>query len=226
MKKISFLFVGFLLQFIALAQNNEQTYDELILTVKQRQLELGKAYKNADSTKQKDSIIQVAQFYVYKTIVNDFFKHWYGTSWAFYGQTRTPKVGSIACGYFVTTVLYDVGFDIPRVEWAQLASEVFIKRFSTDIKRFKNKPIANVKNYVLNKSNGLYIVGLDYHVGFIFKYNNTVKFVHSSYYKPNIGVLSEDFEGHNPLDDSSYVVVGKILNNTTMIKWLTQTKIK
>ncbi|MFZ4797638.1 MAG: hypothetical protein ACOYMA_09100 [Bacteroidia bacterium] len=107
-----------------------------------------------------------------------------------------------------------------------LASEVFIKKFSNDIKRFRNEPIGNIKNYILNKSNGLYIVGLDCHVGFIFKYNDTVKFIHSNYYKPDIGVMSENFEGNNPLDDSSYVVIGKILSKANIINWLVQSKIK
>lgn len=223
-KKVQILFLAFVIPFLVLAQNSLKTYDELILSVHQKQLELGNIYKKTSSIKQKDSIIHMAEFYIFKTIANEFFTQWYGTPWSFYGQTRIPKYGSIACGYFVTTVLYDAGFDIPRVEWAQLASEVFIKRFSEDIKRFRNEPIENIKNYVLKKSNGLYVVGLDCHVGFVFKYNNTVKFIHSNYYQPEIGVMSQDFEGSNPLDDSSYVVLGKILSKSAMIKWLTHSK--
>lgn len=225
-KKVIIFLLGFFIQIFVFAQNNLKTYEELISSVHQKQIELGVIYKKTHSIKLQDSIIDAAQFYIYKTIVNEFFNHWYGTSWSFYGQTRIPKYGSIACGYFVTTILYDAGFDIPRVEWAKLASEVFIKKFSRDIKRFRNEPIENIKNYALNKSNGLYIVGLDCHVGFVFKYNDTVKFIHSNYYEPEIGVMSQDFEGNNPLDNSSYVVLGKILDKDALIKWLNQSKFK
>ncbi|MES2654400.1 MAG: hypothetical protein V4620_02370 [Bacteroidota bacterium] len=224
MKKLIVFFL--LIAFTKVSYTQNLSYDSLLREVKQQQVVLGNYYKKAVTVKSKDSIIACAQFYILRTIANNFFNHWYGTRWSFYGQTRIPKQGSIACGYFVTTVLYDAGFKIPRVQWAQLASEVFIKRFSTDIKRFRDEPIENIKKYVADKSNGLYIVGLDCHVGFILKYNNTIQFIHSSYYNNGMGVVAQDLAGHNPLDDSHYVVIGKILDNKSIIQWLLQAQIK
>ncbi|MFZ4797639.1 MAG: hypothetical protein ACOYMA_09105 [Bacteroidia bacterium] len=120
-KKVIIFLLGFFIQNFVLAQNNLKTYEELISSVHQKQMKLGVIYKKTHSIKRQDSIIEVAQFYLYKTIINEFFTQWYGTSWSFYGQTRIPKFGSIACGYFVTTILYDAGFDIPRVEWAKFS---------------------------------------------------------------------------------------------------------
>ena len=47
-----------------------------------------------------------------ETIHNGIPGYWIGTVWDFNGVTRTPKQGAIACGYFVTNVLTDLGFKI------------------------------------------------------------------------------------------------------------------
>src|ERR1700741_5295000 len=48
---------------------------------------------------------------------------WYGTPWGFYGTTEEPGQGTIACGYFVTTVLRDAGCSLQRIKLAQYPSE-------------------------------------------------------------------------------------------------------
>src|ERR1700748_3437814 len=39
--------------------------------------------------------------YLFKLVDEDIYNYWAGTPWDFYGTTRQPKTGSIACGYFV-----------------------------------------------------------------------------------------------------------------------------
>lgn len=110
----------------------------------------------------KDSVIDTARKFLLNTIGNDVFPYWYGTPWDFNGHTKIPQQGAIACGYFVTTVLLDAGFNIPRIKWAQLASEVFIKKLaSNNLQRFSNKPISEIEEYLRNIEPGLYVVGLD-----------------------------------------------------------------
>ncbi len=122
-------------------------------------------YENSNSIK-KDSIILDARNYLIHTMATELFPYWYGTKWDFNGTTRIPRKGRIACGYFVTNVLTDVGFNIPRIKWAQSASEVFIKKLANNkVKRFTNEQIANVEKYLINSGNGLYLVGLDNHTG-------------------------------------------------------------
>ncbi len=166
------------------------------------------------------SIINFSRSYIFETITNDIFNYWYGTPWDFNGQTRIPGQGTIACGYFVTGVLSDAGFNVPRVAWAQLASEVFIRKLTTDVKVFSNKPIEEVKAYVEKRPDGLYIVGLDTHVGFIYMKNDTIKFVHSNYYQPSIGVMAQDFETDNPLNDSKYRVLGRLFDEQMIRNWI------
>ncbi|MBI3239456.1 MAG: hypothetical protein HYZ43_11555 [Flavobacteriia bacterium] len=196
-----------------------ETYPELIALVKKKQTEIKAAYLKADST-ERDSIIVVAQDYLLKTITTDFFNHWYGTEWDFNGTTRTPREGKIACGYFITTVLSDAGFKIPRVYWAQQASEYYIKRMTSDIKRYSNVSIEKVMTYFQGREDGLYVVGLDSHVGFVYKRGKKLQFVHASYYNPKEGVKSENLDSKNPLSQSEYRVIGRILDKEMVRKWI------
>src|SRR6188474_3208784 len=47
-------------------------------------------------------------------IRDSLFTCWLGTPWDFYGTTQTPGKGKIACGYFVTTLLRDMGASVNR----------------------------------------------------------------------------------------------------------------
>ena len=204
------------------AQHNTaiaQPYDSLKAEMARTRLAYQSAYRNATAPV-KDSLITEARNYLLHKITGDMFQHWYNTPWAFYGNTRKPQCGTIACGYFVTTVLKDAGFNIPSTAWAQLASETMILKLTPAVKRFSNKPIDEFESSFTSKPDGLYIVGLDCHVGFISKVNGQLQFTHSSYYKPEVGVLSENLKGHNPLNDSKYRVLGEILHSDMVVKWI------
>ena len=181
----------------------------------------------ASNTLEKDSIIQTARNYLIDKVADELFPYWYGTQWDFNGTTRTPKKGTIACGYFVTNTLTDIGFDIPRIKWAQSASEVFIKKLAPQqLKRFSNKSIGVVKGYLLQSGNGLYLVGLDSHTGYIYVNNGSVRFIHADYFEPEKGVVSEKLDSHSPIFYSSYRVIGKLFSDEMVTKWITKRPIR
>ena len=194
-------------------------YSELKESVEQKRQAFLKQYNASDD---KNKVIAEAQYYLLETITTDFFDQWYGTEWDFNGTTHEPRKGKIACGYFITTVLEDAGFKIPRTKWAQQASEYYITRMSSDIKRFSNASVSKVKDYFLNRPDGLYIVGLDNHVGFVHKEGTDVSFTHASYYNPKIGVQTEQLDGENPFSKSGYRVVGRLLDTEMVRKWIVQ----
>lgn len=188
-------------------------------TEKERSLYATQYVKNKNNPAAQEKILIQATNFLLKDI-DQYFNAWYGTKWSFHGHTSNPKIGEIACGYFVTTVLKDMGFNVPRVKWAQLASESMIKHMTSDIKRFSHAPMNDVVKYLKVKGEGVYIVGLDNHVGYIYYYHNKMTFVHSNYYQPHIGVMSEPLMGKNPLNDSKYRVIGKILDRNMVLKWI------
>ena len=207
------------------AQQKPETYPECVSRIKSVRDSLNREYLRLDAAG-KDSIIKVARQFVFRSVTKDIFTYWYGTRWEFYGQTRVPRQGTIACGYFVTAVLSDAGFNIPRVAWAQQASEFFILKMSTDIRHFSNSPVSDVISYIRSRENGLYMVGLDCHVGFVYKNNDTIQFVHANYYQPSTGVMSENLDTWNPLNASKYRVFGRILDDACMRKWLGNERIE
>ena len=65
------------------------------------------------------------------------------------------------------------------------------------------------------------IVGLDCHVGFISKSGDNMRFIHFNYYHPEIGVMTEPLARHNPLNDSKYRIIGKLLDTEMIRNWMT-----
>ena len=109
------------------------------------------------------------------------FKCWLGTPWDFNGTTEEPNNGNIACGYFVTTLLRDMGFKLNRTRLAQCASEEMIKNVcvKNTLYRSSNEPISKFIKKITDP--GLYIVGLDFHTGFILNDGENKYFIHANY---------------------------------------------
>lgn len=213
--------VFLILLFACHAQRNKKLppYEDLKTEVAAQRSAWNTAYLAADETT-KEKILDSAETYLLETITTDFFDQWYGTEWDFNGTTKTPRKGKIACGYFITTVLTDAGFNMPRVKWAQQASEYYITRMTSDVKRFSGATVEKVSLWVQNRPDGLYLAGLDNHVGFIHKSGDEIRFIHASYYDPKIGVQSEELDGDNPFAKSQYRVIGRILGKEMVRKWI------
>jgi len=206
---------------MVVGQKKSDDYSLLLKDICRMQKEYLQKYSAADLLG-KDSVVQNAREYLINKLSMEMFPYWYGTQWDYNGMTRIPNEGKISCGYFVTNILTDLGFLIPRIKWAQSASEVFIKKLSieSEIKRFINKPILEVEAYLKSAGNGIYLVGLDIHVGFIIVSEGNIKFIHSNYYKPQIGVMSENITSWNPLRDSKYRIIGKLMSDEMVKNWI------
>jgi hypothetical protein len=194
-------------------------YPSIKATLEAHRVRLSAAY-GVCAPDHQQAFLDSARTIVQHEIIGRFLPAWYGTPWDFNGTTRTPGQGTIACGYFVTTLLRDAGFLIPRVKWAQLAAEPMILKIAPQAKRFSNMEVAMIEEWLLSQGDGLYAVGLDCHVGFITVQGGIARFVHSNYYQREIGVMAEPLNGNNPFAHSRYRVIGKLLNDAMMIKWL------
>lgn len=146
--------------------------------------------------------------YFFKFINNDVPQYWAKTLWSFAGTSREPQKGSIACGYFVTNTLSDYGFNINRTYLAQQASSVMIKKLCTDIQYFSKRQ--DLEHYILGKNkNQVYIVGLDFHTGYITRENKDTYFIHSNYIK-NEGVIKELTKNSRALNASKTFMIGTL----------------
>lgn len=166
---------------------------------------------NAREFKQQHIASDSLELLYSRFIVDSIIPYWYGTKWNFYGTTEVPQTGSIACGYFVTTILRDAGLHINRIKLAQAASEAMMKIVchKKSIKRFRHTPIQDFVNDLRQLENGLYIVGLDFHTGFIYHENEELLFIHSSYQTPQM-VIQQNVRESGILATSKYKVIGKV----------------
>jgi hypothetical protein len=209
---------------VALVQSgctqNTVNYNDLKKEITSRQEELSCAYRNPKCD--KDSVVRCAQQFLFTTMTAKVFPCWYGTRWDYNGTTEVPRKGKIACGYFVTTTMRDLGFNIPRVRWAQLPSETMIKEMTDgkEIKRYRFASIGHIESQIKEWGDGLYVVGMDNHTGYIVNHDGRCSFVHSYYFNLSRGVTSERFDTNNPLRSSKYRVIGKVLTKEMVEKWL------
>lgn len=94
----------------------------------------------------KDEVLHRAGQLFLEELSGTLIPYWLGTDYDFYGQTYIPGKGEIACGYFVTTLLEDMGVQLDRNGLAKMASEQMIKELIAPqyIKRYSKKSLKRV----------------------------------------------------------------------------------
>lgn len=183
--------------------------------------------KIATTKDAKSKIYARARTLLINTFSDSMFVCWYGTEWDFNGTTTKPRQGEIACGYFVTTLVRDAGFKIERVALAQCASQSMINTLcpKEDVKIITGGQVAKVKEHILSKDDGIFIIGLDTHTGFVVKKGTDLRVVHSNYTMASDGVMSEPFDGATVIQYNNYFAIGDFLNSDTTIKnWINGTE--
>jgi hypothetical protein len=157
-------------------------------------------------------------------------KQWMGTKWAMGApQAKTPGPDAqINCGTFVGTVLRDAGFvvDVKKLQRqpSQLIIESFIGKDKDRTRKFSNASMDKFLAEVKKLGPGLFIIGLDYHVGLLLQTDDDLRFIHSSYVTGT--VVDEDAATASPIVDSKYRVVGKILSRANLDAWLSGERIE
>lgn len=197
-------------------------YSEVLRNIEEKRQGLATRYRRSHFEPQRTEVVEEAREVLFNVIRDDLLPQWSGTLWDFNGTTETPKQGKIACGYFVTTILRDAGFNVQRARLAQQASELIIKSLTTEthIKRFSDASIDVFVDAIQEWGQGFYLVGLDIHTGFIINDAEGVSFVHSSYIEPTV-VLKEAARESPILSSSRYRVLGKLsADDELVVKWL------
>jgi hypothetical protein len=175
-----------------------------------------------DSGKLTSATIDKVRTYVYHQIADSLFPYWLDTPWDFNGTTKVPGSGTIACGYLVTTLLQHGGFHINRYRIAQLSAEKIVISVcpQSSIHRYCDMPLDRFCNTMSQLGDGLYVVGLDYHVGFIFVKEKEVFFLHSTYVYPGC-VIKEKASESIVLESTRYRIVGKLLGTREFVRqWI------
>lgn len=129
----------------------------------------------------------------------------------------------------MSTTLKHCGLTLNRFKLAQQYSLEIVKRISSgdsvliyreiNAQQFLQKTKGKIKH-------GLYVVGLDNHVGFMLYEGSEVYFIHSSYFDP-VAVVREKASESKALATSRTFVMCNISSNEKLIKkWIMGEEIK
>lgn len=163
-------------------EDTSRSYDDLLQYIAKSKLAFAKKYPTTIALDQSQNKKDLTDFWV-KTIGTDLFQKWENTSWDFNGTATRPHEGEIACGYFVTTILRDMNLKINRVKLAICASSQMMRDLAPQ-QKLKNLSALNYAAFneaITSWGKGVYIIGLDYHTGFVVNDGFENYFIHSSY---------------------------------------------
>lgn len=211
------------------AEQVDTLYTQICRRLDKQRKTLGSEYESETMDDAKKATLKKARTLLLNTVADSLLVCWYGTGWDFNGTTTCPRQGNIACGYFVTTVLKQAGFNISRSFLAQQASSVMIRTFcpGDKVKTITNNQTQKLFDHLKSKPDGIFLLGLDNHTGFVIKKNGKLNFVHSNYLDDVDKVVCEPVEKSSIIQSNGFFVAGELLySDETMIKWMKGEKIE
>ncbi len=188
---------------------------------------LAQAYLAATSSTQKEVLLDSAQNLFTDYLLNKVIPYWYNTKWEFDGYTAVPQKGAIACGYFVSTTLKHMGVNVNRYKLAQQnpeneSSSVAIAH--ANLKKYKFDELGkDILPELSSYKDGLYFVGLDYHVGYLYIKNKQPYFIHSDFLEGYVRI--ESAKTSSAFESYEYFISPISNNPQFILKWLLQEEI-
>jgi hypothetical protein len=163
-------------------------------------------------------------------LLNEIIPYWYGTHWSFDGHSAEPKKGEIACGYFLSTTLCDMGLNMNKYKFAQQTPENEAKTFAFNqnvLVLEHHTRAEHINALQKNTKEGIYFIGFgDKHVGFLLKRKNNLFLIHSKY-ENAFGVCIEKPSESNMFSGYSKLYLSPISTNKKLLhKWLLKEEIK
>ncbi|HVE87100.1 MAG TPA: hypothetical protein VND93_29800 [Myxococcales bacterium] len=182
--------------------------------------QLAAEFAGAARARARAQVLERARERALRGIVDELLPPWSGTPWRLDGTSQTPGEGFIACSYLVTTVLRDAGFRVPRARLAQAPSEQIARSLAPPgaVARLTSGDPARVLEHIRARGPGLYLVGLDYHVGFVVNAGERMDFCHSSVLPPGTALCEPAATA--AAFSSTVHVVAPLLTDWMVQRWL------
>lgn len=183
--------------------------------------ELAGRHAAATSERERGAVIDDARVLLESTLPA-MMRTWLGTPWDFNGTAASPGGGKIACGYFVSTVLRDAGFRVHRYRLAQQPSENILRTFLPRRACHLSAGMAYdaFAQSLESAEAGVYLVGLDTHVGFLVVGGGGFRFIHASGSRPWAVVDESEHDAH-VLRASNWRMLGNLTADRDVLrKWL------
>jgi hypothetical protein len=202
--------------------NDAASYEERKQTITLRQDTLAKVWKSGDRTRVDLQSLEKELIGELNTLA----EYWLGSDWGRgIPQSSTPQTGKTNCGTFVGTLLRDIGFRVDVKKLQRQASQGIIRSFvrGKRVRKFNGRSMKSFLEGVAEMGPGLYIIGLDMHVGLLIQTETELVYLHSS--SETGKVARELAKDAWTIQSSGYRVVGKILSPKNLRYWLAARRI-
>jgi hypothetical protein len=213
--------------------NAADDFDALLARIEARRAELRARFEAGDR-QQREQVREAARRFVVDSIVEDIFPAWIGMPWTMAvirdglkPDARVPgEPGKgVSCSFFVVSVLENAGLGLAGRRTFAGAVALPVQRSLSprkqDLRRWHGIGPAGLEQKMRAWGDGLYVVGLNCHIGFIVVRGGRVRFVHSSYTEP-YEVVDEPLVESAAIEFSPGYVVTALFRDARLIDhWLT-----
>jgi len=206
----------------------QEVYDSLLADNVERMKWFKTVYAEAETEAAKKEKLKEARNYLHRILTEEVYPTWYGTPWDYYGTTETPQNGEIACGYFVSTTLKQVGFKLERFKLAQQPASNIITTLcdASTLKRIGHNNTSALVQHLNASQDGIYILGLDNHVAFVWKEGAQLSIVHSTSSVFPARVIKEPMADSRIVTRSANYYIANFLDNEAILEqWIKQEEI-
>ncbi|MBN2716260.1 MAG: hypothetical protein JXX14_10425 [Deltaproteobacteria bacterium] len=199
-----------------------------------------KKYRKAKNNTERQAVLDEGERFIAKQFYTKIAPAWMGTPWTMAvindglkPDARAPheKDKGVSCSWFVVSVLENLGLRIGNPSGFAGTIAIHLQRSLSpqkkDLRRFFHKTPAQLREQMIRWGNGLYIIGLNCHIGFLYVDGDNVTFIHSSYTAP-YKVVMEPIEASDAIalsEAAGYVVSALFKDNRLIHHWLTGTRV-
>lgn len=209
-----------------------KSFEDVVARIERRRQELYSRYRSG-GPKVRSAVRDEARRYVVDALVEQIFPRWLGMPWTMAiiedglrPDARVPweEGRGISCSFFVVSTLENAGLRLAgRRVFAGAVSLPVQRSLSPrrqDLRRWHGIGPAGLKRKMLAWGDGLYLVGLNCHIGYIAVRDGDVRFVHASYTEP-YRVVDEPLAGAAAIAYSPGYVVTALFRDDRLIEhWL------
>lgn len=201
-------------------------FEARLAAIAKTQEQLGARYAGAGAEAARAAVRAEARAYLLAAIVGEIFPAWLGMPWGLGPNstaTRPHQPGmTVACGYFVAAVLENAGLRLSsRFKFAQAPALTVQEALAEKVHRFYSIPGEELAAKIAALGEGLYIIGLNIHIGFVVVDGRGVRLVHASYTDGQV-VTDEPLASAAAIANSREkgYFVSPVLSTRTLDLWL------
>lgn len=164
-------------------------YEDTLRAIEAERLRLAGRYARATEEVERAAIRAEARAFFTGAVATRLFPAWLGMAWGLGPNSTANRAHApgmtVACGYFVSAVLENAGLRVKtRFSYAQ-APALQVQRTLApgrgEVHRFFSVPGETLAAGIAELGEGLYIIGLSNHIGFVVVDAAGVRLVHASY---------------------------------------------